>query len=261
LVAAFAVGLVAIPAAQSTQGQPVIAGQNNTAVDETFVDATGALSIGLEARGGTAGVTGVSASGTGGDGVQGFADDGRGVYGRGNTGSGVFAESFGLSPSLFARNNNTTGGVAIEGLNTAPNWVAIWGHHDPGSFGYGVLGEAPIGVGVLGRGSDSGVKGSTDSASGSGVTAENTAGGTALTVNGKASFSRSGIVTIPAGAKSFTQTGVSLSNTSFVLATSQSNGARWVTSAVPNPAGSSFTINLNKPAPAGGVKVGYLIGN
>jgi hypothetical protein len=34
-----------------------------------------------------------------------------------------------------------------------------------------------------------------------------------------------------------------------------------VTSAVPNPGASSFTIYLNKAAPAGGVKVGYLIGD
>jgi hypothetical protein len=238
LVAALAVGLVAIPAAQSTQDQPVIAGQLNGETDVTTLSNPSPGGYGFIATG-----------------------DQIGVWGSSHSGIGVKATTIEGGPALFAHNYNASGGVAIEGLNTAANWVAIWGHHDPGSFGYGVLGEAPIGVGVLGRGSDSGVKGSTDSASGSGVMAENTAGGNALTVNGKASFSRSGIITIPAGAKSFTQTGVALTNTSFVLATLQSNVARWVTSAVPNPGGSSFTINLNKPAPAGGVKVGYLIGD
>src|SRR5205814_3991880 len=123
-----------------------------------------------------------------------------------------------------------------------------------------VLGEAPVGVGVEGRGSDSGVQGSSDSASGSGVKAQNTAGGTALTVTGKASFSRSGVITIPAGAASFMQSGVPLTSSSFILATSQTS-ARYVKSAVPNPAANSFTINLNRAAPTGGVKVAYFIGN
>jgi hypothetical protein len=244
--------LVAIPAAQSTQSQPVIAGVYNDSTSRTELQNTTAGGTGLLVDGGAGGVA-----------VQGenFSGSGTGVVGVSDAGIGVHAVNKSANPTLLAENINTTGGVAIEGVNATANWVAIWGHHSAGSFGYGVLGEAPIGVGVLGRGSDSGVKGSTDSAAGSGVRAENTAGGNALTVTGKASFSRSGIVTIPVGAKSFTQTGVPLTSSSFVLATLQSNVARWVTSAVPNPGASSFTIYLNKAAPAGGVKVGYLIGD
>jgi hypothetical protein len=243
LVAAFAAGLVAIPAAQSTQGQPVIAGQHNDSTADTVLQNLTPDAISLRA---------VSGGGTG----------AIAVFAAGSAGIGVKAtnQSAG-TPALQAENFSANGGVAIEALNHAPNWVAIWGHHDPASFGYGVLGEAPIGVGVLGRGSDSGVKGSTDSAAGSGVRAENTAGGNALTVSGKASFSRSGVVTIPAGAISFTQTGVPLSASSFVLATMQTKAAPFVKAAVPDPAANSFTIYLNRTAPVGGVRVAYLIGD
>jgi hypothetical protein len=226
-----------------------------------LVNNTTGFGFGLNVQGADAGLHGANLPGTGGNGVEGTSDSASGVLGISNSGYGVSAGASGGLPALFAQNFNTGQGVAIEGLNKAPNWVAIWGHHEATSFGYGVLGEAPIGVGVLGRGSASGVKGSTDSASGSGVSAENTAGGKALTVTGKASFSRSGVVTIPAGAISFTQAGVPLSSSSFILATMQTKAAPFVKSAVPNPAANSFTIYLNRTAPVGGVKVAYFIGD
>ena len=239
LVAAIAVGLVAIPAAQSTQGQPIIAGQNNSASADTQLSNDAADGFGLLLWAHRAALE---------------ADS--------DTGIGVIAHTSSANrPAIIGQNNNVNGGVAVEGFNQAPNWVAVWGHHAQDSFGYGVEGEAPIGVGVLGKGSDSGVKGSTDSAAGSGVRAENTAGGNALTVTGKASFSRSGLITIAAGANSFTQTGVALSSSRFILATLQTKGAVFVKAAVPNPAANSFTIYLSKLAPTGGVKVAYFIGD
>ncbi len=81
--------------------------------------------------------------------------------------------------------------------------------------------------------------------------AENTAGGTALQATGPAVFSRSGLLTVAAGSSSATRTGVALTTASLVLATLQQDRAGvWVRSAVPNVAGSSFTIHLNKAVAA-----------
>jgi hypothetical protein len=83
------------------------------------------------------------------------------------------------------------------------------------------------------------------------VRAENTKGGNALQVSGKAAFSRSGILTIAAGSSSGTVMGVALTSASLVLATLQQDRAgAWVRSAVPNIAGSSFTVHLNKTVTA-----------
>lgn len=69
---------------------------------------------------------------------------------------------------------------------------------------------------------------------------------------GPAVFSRSALLTIAAGTSSATQTGVALTPASLVLATLQQDHAGvWVRSAVPNAAGSSFTVHLSKAPPAG----------
>jgi hypothetical protein len=66
---------------------------------------------------------------------------------------------------------------------------------------------------------------STSLAVGAGVLAERTAAGNALKVSGKASFSRSGTVTVPAGKSSVTKSGVALTAASLVLATLQQHAA------------------------------------
>ena len=91
--------------------------------------------------------------------------------------------------------------------------------------------------------------------------AENTAGGTALKATGPAVFSRSGVLKVPAGKSSVTRTGVALSAASLVLATLQQDQAGvWVRSAVPNVAGSSFTVNLSKAVSAS-TKVAWFVVN
>jgi hypothetical protein len=55
------------------------------------------------------------------------------------------------------------------------------------------------------------------------VRAENRVGGTALQVSGMAAFSRSGLLTVVAGASSGTVTRVALEAASLVLATLQQN--------------------------------------
>ncbi len=97
-----------------------------------------------------------------------------------------------------------------------------------------------------------GVEGQATLAAGAGVLAKNTAGGDALRVAGKASFSRSGILTVAAGSTSAMKTGVPLSSASLVLATIQGNVIGVYVQGVTLFIGTSgsFTIHLNKAVPA-----------
>jgi hypothetical protein len=89
----------------------------------------------------------------------------------------------------------------------------------------GVYGEAPIGIGVQGRGSVYGVRGFTDDASGRGVDAQNTTGGTALETAGAVKFSSAGLATVPTGAKQVTiPAGVDVTSATKVLVTPMSEG-------------------------------------
>jgi hypothetical protein len=130
-----------------------------------------------------------------------------------------------------------------------------------GQFGTGVPGSGGN-VGVAGNGGNTGVLGVTgkargvgvwglaDSATGSGVLAENSFGGDGLKVVGKAAFSRSGVLTVAAGKSSATRTGVPLTSASLVLATLQQDRAGvHVRSAVPDVARHSFTVHLSKAVP------------
>jgi hypothetical protein len=92
------------------------------------------------------------------------------------------------------------------------------------------------GAGVLGTGFHGpAVHGRAGLAGAIGVLAENTAGGTAFKATGPASFSRSGVLTIPAGSSAVTKTGVTLTTASLVLATLQQNRPGvFVQAAVPN---------------------------
>jgi hypothetical protein len=129
-----------------------------------------------------------------------------------------------------------------------------------GGTGFGVAGRANGGVGTLG-----------DSANGVGVLASSQ-NGTALQVDGTSNFTdtatffgpaqfgtaqftiaqfvNSGVLTIGAGKSSATQSRVTLTPASLVLATVQQDRAGvWVRSAVPSVAKSSFTVHLSKPVP------------
>ena len=70
-------------------------------------------------------------------------------------------------------------------------------------------------------------------------------------MSGPSVFNRSGVVTVAAGKSSVTQTGVALTSASLVLATlQQKQGGISVLAAVPNIAGSSFTVFVSKAVPA-----------
>jgi hypothetical protein len=92
-------------------------------------------------------------------------------------------------------------------------------------------------VGVLGTGTGVG---------GTGVHAIAPTGGVGLAVDGRSTFSNSGVATVAAGASSVTVTDVALTATSIVLATLQTGIARtWVASAVPNAGTATVKITLN----------------
>jgi hypothetical protein len=132
---------------------------------------------------------------------------------------------------------------------------------------YGVFGTTEAGDGVRGVTFDSGHAGAgvygenrgDTFSGGSGVVgiADNNIGvsaissnGTALSVSGVASFTRSGRVTIPAGARKVVITDITLSGASMVLALTQQAGAPAVRAAVPDVAKDRFTIYLAKAASA-----------
>jgi nicotinamidase-related amidase len=83
--------------------------------------------------------------------------------------------------------------------------------------------------------------------------------GPALNVEGKATFSRSGVVTIGEGTSSMQVTLAGVTTSSMVLATAQQARAAHVKAAVPKSG--SFTIWLTATAPAGGLKVAYFVLN
>jgi len=212
--------------AAAADGDPVILGHINTETDGTSIANTGSGGVALT---GTINGTGFGVIGStdSGDGVKGVANgDGTGVHGTtGSTsGSGVFGENTGAGNGVFGHAKNS----AASG---------VYGQND--GTGFGVAGRAAAGVGVLG-----------DSANGVGVWA-NSDNATALKVTGRAKFSRSGILTVPAGKSSATQTGVHLTSASLVLVTlQQDRPGVWVRSAVPKVTAHSFTVHLSKTVPA-----------
>jgi hypothetical protein len=126
--------------------------------------------------------------------------------------SGVEGENQGLGNGVYGHANNS----AASG---------VYGQND--GTGFGVAGRANQGTGVL-----------ADSTN-----------GIALSVTGKAKFSRSGRVTISYPNKSATVTGVPVTAKSLAFATLQKFLAgQYVVAAVPKLSGSSnsFTIYLNK---------------
>lgn len=182
------------------------------------------------------------------DGVEGdsSAVNGNGVFGFNDGGGhGVFGRSTkGTKAAIAAHHDSTGDGVrgysrqadGVEGDSSAPGASGVFGFNDGG--GNGVAGRA--------------------TGAGRGVLAQADAAGTALAVDGKATFSRSGVLTVSSGA-AVTKTSIALTAASTVLATLQTNQAGLtIQSAVPNPAGSAFTIHLNRAVSAP-VRIAYFV--
>jgi hypothetical protein len=142
-----------------------------------------------------------------------------------NTASGVAFEA-----------DSTSGEVALYGVNSSKGVIPAFGV-------WGASGD----IGVFGSGTASGVSG--ESTTGIGVQAYSP-NGTALMVNGKAQFSRSGVATVAgtaASPKNSVRVRMPISAKSMMTAVLQKYvPGVYVVAAVPNVAGHYFAIYLNK---------------
>jgi hypothetical protein len=274
------------PPAAAANGGPLVIGTQNNATVTTYLTngGPGASGDGLYVHGasGGRGISGVG-NAPGGVGVHGFSYDSDGVVGAaasfgplGQNGvkgvsynpgaSGVYGENNGGGYGVAGR----SGGVGVLAENTAQGYGLL-----ARSSGVAINGDSAFGTGVVGRGlgqssigvygevqgsAATGVLGNATSPTGVGVDALNPGGGVALRVRGKAAFSRSGKVTVPAGAQSTVKTGVALTSASLVLVTLQQRRPGVVVeAAVPNVTGSSFTVHLNKPVTTSTVLAWFVI--
>jgi hypothetical protein len=258
----------ALPSAfvPSAYADSVALGQSNNETAQTLISNQSSDGAGFLAYGAGSGMGVYGQGGATGNGVQGYTEGATtnassGVFGWNNGGgAGVFAHSqrgdgVQATGTYGVVGTGTVGGANLSGvdyglvsISTATN----------GGFS-GVYADGPVGV------TANATKGSGVLASGPvGVTAQSTNGpaGNGLVVFGKAVFSSSGKVTIAAGNKSATVTGVALGSTSLVLATAQNLLSTVSVQAAVPVSPTSFTINLTAAVPAGQtVTVGWFIVN
>ena len=203
------------PWAVATQGQPVLAGLENS---ETFGTTICRLATGT--CGGTNSALYVQTDLESGKAVQALANNGIGVQAFGKT-TGVRGQAAANGTGVFGTHNGDTG-------------IGVWGQ--TGGVGSAVYGEATEdGVGVFG-----------DTVNGTGVIARST-NGNALDVRGRAAFSLSGIAVVQPNRAIVTVSNVSLTNSSLVLALIQGNvTGTWVRGVVLDIVGDKITIRLNK---------------
>jgi hypothetical protein len=230
-----------------------------------FGDSAAGTGIGVQGVGGPSGGTGVLGNGGSGAGagVRGVGGDGGGPGGQ-FTGTG---ESIGLDVAgggskdgLFAL-GGPDGGIGVVGAGGGIDGDGVHGIA-ASSNNVGVVGIGVGGTGVQGSSSGSGfgVAGGAEPG-GVGVFAVNAGNGTALQVSGKAAFSRSGHLTVGAGSSKVTKTSIDLTAASLVFATLQQHrDGVSVSAAVPDVAGSSFTIHLTKAVTAS-TKVAWFVLN
>jgi hypothetical protein len=277
LVALVALFVVLGGVGVAATGDNFILGQPNGALQTTYLsggsnfgspalEVTSVIGFGVVGHTSSSSRTGVwgnnfSTDNGGGNGVNGTAkgSNASGVYGENLQGGfGVTGRSAGPLSGVLAF--NTGSGDGLDASTSASGKSAAYAHHDGSNSGWGVHANAQVGTGVHAEGSLYGLYGIATSAGGTGVRAVNaTSGGTALRVDGKASFSRSGTVAIAAGTASKTISLAGVTTSSMVVATAQQSGNVFVKAAV--PAGGSFKIFLNGNAPGGGLKVAYFVLN
>jgi hypothetical protein len=264
-----AASLVAAVAAAETIGRPapaqagtdgdVVLGSINNSPTETVINCTDVVAFAVDATASdSVGLKG-TCSGGGGIGVVGTAGGGVGVQGN-DTGGGTAVDgNSGNAISSFGAVGN-----GVHGITASATGIGVLGENASGtavggisSTSDGVGGTSSSGTGVHGVSSTgTGVRG--EGGSGTGVLAT---GATALSVQGPAVFSRSGMLTVAAGKSSATQAGVALTAASLVLATLQQHTTGVsVAAAVPNVSGSLFTVYLNKTVTAP-VRVAWFIVN
>ncbi len=222
--------LIGVAPAVAVQDQPVLAGGLNTETQSTVIE-----------NGVQGNCAGPNTDAVDGCGITGVEGDGFsfGVVGEGPT--GVLGTS-----SFTGVDGETQTGTGVLGNSSGVTGIGVEGQNNgSGSAVYGLA--AANGVAVFG-----------DTTNGTAVIARST-NGNALDVRGKATFSRSGLITVGAGSSGKTVTLAGVTKSSLVLATAQQDNAVYVRSAVPG--NGQFTIHLTGPAPTGGLKVSYFVLN
>ena len=240
-LAVLAADAIARPLAADAASYVVLAGDNE-ATGTTFINnssggglsvggtGSNALGIGLHASSdGSSGVFGLSGTASG---VEGHSDSLNGMYGHTNsaTASGVYGENPHRGYGVAGRSNAGplaagVGAAGTLGDNTA-NGIGVWARS---AHGIGLYAEA-VGPDAV-----------------------------SLKTNGIAQFARSGVLTVAAGTRSVRKTGIRVDPRTVVLAVLQQFRAGvYVAAAVPNAAGDSFTITLNKVVTKS-IKVGWFL--
>jgi hypothetical protein len=262
-VAAAAAGALGAPRqASAANGSDFVLGvDTNTASKTTKLTSTDP-SLGMQLTSNGAALQGTGQSGgvlgqaqaANGIGIGGYSlaasGTGRGVFGITNSpdGVGVFGVSNGGSTGVYGYSFK---GAAANPAN--PDKVGVYGYATSDSQAKGVKGESTSGTGVEGV-----------AATGTGVRAAS-ASGIALAVSGRATFTRSGRVSVPANKRSVDVTVPGgLAPTTLVVATLETyRSGVWVTVARKNyPSTGVVRIYLNKVAStSAGTTVGWVAVN
>ncbi|HEY7042639.1 MAG TPA: hypothetical protein VH419_03125 [Nocardioidaceae bacterium] len=251
------VALSAASGADANDGEPITAGgltleSQVTQVANVVISpdcGPGDVGVGLEACGG------VGLSGTGI--IEGVVGHGAGDFSSGVRGSANGVQAIGVEATGFG-----SGSTGVKASGSGADSTGVFGLG--GRFGVtGITAGGCIvlhgcAVGVQGTNTSNGYGVQGSSVDGVGVVASS-ANGTALSVSGKARFSRSGVVSIASGSTSKSVTLAGVTTSSMVLVTAQQNKAVTVKAAV--PAAGSFRIFLTGNAPSGGLKVAYFVLN
>jgi hypothetical protein len=246
---AVALVLSGLTGAGAAQGDPVLAGEDNTADLGTIIEAdcpANCSSTGTSALTGAKTPDANDINPVGVEGFAGFPGTAQGL----NITAGVRGRS-GVDGVIGIGTNTGVlgfGSNGLEGQGTENGVLANGGTFGVFASGtdYGVYGSAP----------NHGVYGTATTNAGAGVEAQsNSASGIGLRVTGKAQFSRSGTATITGSSttpkSSVVITNVQLSSKSLVLATPQKDVTGvWVQGAVPNVSAKTITIFLNKTVTA-----------
>jgi hypothetical protein len=223
--------------AGANNGDPLIVGTNNYESTNTALYDSASSGIVLLASGANTGLDGIGAV----YGVTGGSSTGTGVQGTGTT-NGVDGTSSGGNGVYGHVNNQATSGVYGQNANTSGGY-GVAGRSSAGPLG------AQVGAGVLGENTSTGVGVWGHAVNGTGVYADSPSG-YALQVNGKATFSRSGVVSVAGTStapKNSVRVTLPVTSRSMMIATLQKfvSGV-FVVAAVPNVTGGYFTIYLNK---------------
>jgi hypothetical protein len=239
-----------------------VRGKSNTGIG-VRADSGGPSAVLGQSLGNMTGVEGFSGggadtppAGVADTGVLGVAKSGRGVHAFSGTGTPPAAPNAPIGAYGEASGADPTGVWGEGGTKTSGSTTGVYGEGDTGVWGFGgwgVFGASDAsGTGVYGFSgtnvpaapAHAGVFGYSDS--GTGVYAR-AATGTALYVNGKANFSRSGKVAVTAGHSSVAKTLAGVTTSSLIIAVIQTYKAGYYLAAAV-PAAGKFTIYLNKAA-------------